>query len=316
MTRAAVSHIHNVTVDVCLGHYVIKHAESVNAQIIIRGLRNFKDLMDEQTLAEENRKICPHIETLWVPCLPHLMHVSSSMVKSHVGVDPNWSEHVARSAPDIVVAKLKEKSVLRKARAHWAKLMSKLGNPVGSDSILTDLLARYGEVLRAYHNLEHIVTMLDELEQLLPDAAPAIALAIWFHDAVYDPKGKENEAHSAKLVRDCVKQMGLSDTLGHHVGELILATQHTFAPTEHAAKILVDLDLMILGKPKNEFDAYETGIRTEYSFVPQPDFNGARSNILKTFLDRPSIYSTSLFRDRYEGAARENLARSIRQLHK
>lgn len=310
MTKAAVAHLPNVSVDVCIGHYVVKQAKSMGAQVIVRGLRNFKDLEDEQTLAEENRKICSQIETVWVPCLPNLMHVSSSMVKGHVGIDPDWTEQVARSVPAAVVTKLKEKFVLGKARKHWAALMSMLGNPKGSEAVLKDLLTRYSEPQRAYHNLEHIVAMLDELEYL-KESDPAVALGIWFHDAVYDPKTKENEERSAQLAKDTIGQIGLPDSLGEQVGDLIIATKHAAIPTERAAQILVDLDLMILGKPEKVFDAYEVGIRKEYDWVPQSDFSAGRSKILQSFLDRSSIYSTQLFRDKYESAARKNLVRSI-----
>lgn len=313
MTRAAVAHLPNVSVDVCIGHYVVKQAEAMGAQVIVRGLRNFKDLEAEQVLAEENRRICPQIETVWIPCLPNLMHVSSSMVKSHVGIDPEWCEQVARSVPATVVIKLKEKFILKKANKHWNTLMSVLGNPKGSKTILQDLLTRYSEPKRAYHNLEHIVAMLDELEHL-NEKDPAVALAIWFHDAAYDPKMKENEEHSAELAKDAIKKIALPDSLGEQVSNLVTATRHDVTPTEHAAQILVDLDLMILGKPEKEFDAYEVGIRKEYDWVPQSEFNTRHSNILQSFLNRPSIYSTQLFRDKYESTARNNLLRSIKKL--
>jgi len=111
MAILAVTHLPNVSVQVCTGRYVVRHAESVGAQVIIRGLRNFKDLEDEQVLSIENRSICPHIETFFVPCLPDLMHVSSSMVKGHVGVDPDWEAQVARSVPVVVVKKLRQKII-------------------------------------------------------------------------------------------------------------------------------------------------------------------------------------------------------------
>ncbi len=315
MTKAAVAHLPNVSVDVCTGQYVVKQAESIDAQVIVRGLRNFKDLEDEQTLAEENRRICPQIKTIWVPCLPNLMHVSSSMVKGHVGIDPEWEYQVARSVPPAVVVKLKEKFILGKARKYWATLMSTLGNPKGSEAVLKDLLARYSEPHRGYHNLVHIVAMLDELE-LVGENDSAVALAIWFHDAVYDPKAKDNEEQSAKLAKDSIKQIGLPDPLDEQVNDLIMDTKHTTVPIDRAAQILVDIDLMVLGKPKKEFDAYEIGIRKEYEWVPQPDFCAGRSKMLQSFLDRPSIYSTELFRDKYESAARKNLGRSIEQLRK
>lgn len=131
MAKEAVAHLPNVVVDACIGQYVVRKAEAFGAQVIIRGIRNFKDVEDEQTLAEENRNISPHIETIWVPCRPNLMHVSSSMVKGHVGVDPEWEDQVARSVPNAVVAKLKEKFTFVKALKHWSSLMTLVGNPPG-----------------------------------------------------------------------------------------------------------------------------------------------------------------------------------------
>lgn len=315
MTKVAVTHLSNVSVDVCIGHYVIKKAESIGAQVIVRGLRNFKDLEDEQTLAEENRRICPHIETVWVPCLPNLAHVSSSMIKGHVGVDPEWEHQVARSVPAIVVTKLKEKFILEKARRHWATLMSILGNPKGSETVLKDLLVRYSEPHRHYHNLTHIVAMLDELE-IIGENDSAVALATWFHDVVYDTKATNNEEQSAQVAKDSIKRIGLPNSLGKQINDLILATKHTVVPISHTAQILTDIDLMVFGKTEREFNVYKAGIRMEYSWVPQPDFCVGQSKILQYFLDRPSIYSTELFRSKYESTARKNLKQLIKQLQK
>ena len=315
MARSATAHLPNVMIDVCVGRYVVRHDESVRAQVIIRGLRNSTDLESEQTLAEENRRICPRIETIWVPCLPNLSHISSSMVKSHVGVDPGWEDQVARSVPALVVMKLNEKFILAKARAHWSKVVAMLGNPAGMDTALNNLLSRYNEPHRAYHNLTHIVAMLDELE-LVNSTSPALALAIWFHDAIYKTKATDNEEQSAKLAQKEIRKVGLSATLGKQVSDLILLTKHTVTPTDQLAALLVDLDLMILGKTQREFDAYETGIRKEYDWVSQADFCAGRSKILQSFLNRPSIYSTKYFWDKYENTARKNLERSIMKLQK
>lgn len=322
MAEAAVAHIPNVTVDSCTGHYVVSQAHSIGAQVIIRGLRNFKDLEDEQVLAEENRMICPQVETVWVPCLSNLMHVSSSMVKGHIGLDPGWEEQVARSVPAAVLENLKKKFVTGKARKHWASLMSVLGNPKGAAAVLEGLIAGYSESHRAYHTLEHIVSMLDELEEAkLPlEDREAVTMAVWYHDVVYDPGSKDhhiiadNEARSAYRAELDLQKLGLSESFITRVGELISATTHTAPVSDPDTQFLVDLDLAILGRSAKEFDAYEAGIRREYSWVSQPDFCAGRSKILQSFLDRQSIYATQFFRDRYERTARENIARSIRQL--
>lgn len=317
MVRESVAHLPNVTVDVCVGRYVAKYANRVGAQVIVRGLRNFKDMEDEQVLAEENRKICPGVETVWIPCLPELAHVSSSMIKAHVGADPDWQEQVRRSVPMSVFPRL----VLERARHHWQVLMAELGNPNGAEAIFEDVIARYAEPHRAYHTLEHIVSMLDEFECVVEGAEDSVAvkLAIWYHDIVYDtapsdPKVASNEERSVFRFEKDAEILGLSAELVVYVAKLILATRHDSLPTSQDEQILVDLDLAIFGKSRSVFNRYEKGIREEYRHVPERVFCAKRKEILKSFLGRPFIFSFQIFRDLYQSAAEENLRCSIEDL--
>jgi pantetheine-phosphate adenylyltransferase len=316
MARESVAHLPNVSVEMCVGTYVVKYARSIGASVIVRGLRTVKDLEDELVLAEENRKICSDVETIWIPCLPHLAHVSSSMVKGHVGADAGWAEQVARSVPGHVASKLKEKYMINKARNHWDALMSRLGNPRGSDEIFVDLVARYGEEHRGYHVLEHIVNMLDEFGLVRDEAEDpdAIEWATWHHDALYDPRSKSNEADSVVLMRSNSRKLGLSAVIEGRAEKHVLATIHVDAPEDPDTKILIDLDLMILGRSEDEFDVYEAGILKEYNFVPADAFAAGRSKVLRSFLDRSEIYSTEFFRARYEESARTNLSRALARL--
>lgn len=322
MTKSVVAHLPNVTVKVCDGQYIAKFAESVGANVIIRGLRNYKDLNDEQTLAEENRKICPGMETLWMPCLPEFMHVSSSMVKGHVGVDPGWVEQSARSIPAIVAKKLKEKYILGEARKYWDSLMKMVGDLKGSNEIFAGLVKSYGEPHRGYHTLEHIVSMLDEFEGVRTNVSDPIAIlfAIWYHDKVYDTDTKDhpviasNEMRSAYEAKRDIDKLGLVKSLGTKVVRGIRATDHRTATTDPDEMNLLDLDLAILGKPEKEFDSYEAGIRKEYHFIPYLKFAEVRAKILRSLLERPSIYLTKYFINKYEIVARENLKRSIKRL--
>lgn len=329
MARAAVAHLPNVRVELCVGRYVVNLAHELGAQVVIRGLRNMGDLDAEEVLATENRHICRAVKTIWIPCLPDLRHVSSSVVRSHVGADPEWEKQVARLAPAAVLAKLKEKHILGKARKHWTALMTALGNPKGSEEVFQDLLKRYGEPHRAYHNLEHIVAMLDDFEavksSLKPDIeefASQLAFAIWFHDAVYDPKASNNEAESAHLADKAANALGLTDRadlnkvrhFDHIVNDLIMLTKHIEVPKFPLGRLMVDLDLAILGKSGYLFNAYEVGIRKEYEWVPWVEFRKKRAEILQRFLDRKSIYSLDVFWTKYQAAAEENLKRSIENL--
>lgn len=200
-------------------------------------------------------------------------------------------------------------------RRHWESLMAGFQNPPNAESVYCELLARYAESHRAYHNLAHIVAMLDELERINRHA-PEVALAVWFHDAIYEPIAKDNEQQSAALAVKAIESMGLAKEIGSRVSQLIEATTHTDSPLDEPARLLVDLDLMILGSPDDEFNRYEEAIRREYAWVPDSTYRAARVRILQSFLDRPSIYNTDMFVDRFDAAARRNLSRSIAVLQR
>ena len=91
----------------------------------------------------------------------------------------------------------------------------------------TDLAAAYAEPHRAYHTLAHIAAVLATLDTLR-DAAqdwPALQLAAWFHDVVYDPRRDDNEAQSASVAARTLAGLGLPDPLIAHVAALIGQTQ-------------------------------------------------------------------------------------------
>ena len=178
------------------------------------------------------------------------------------------------------------------------------------------LSARYGEPHRAYHTIEHIAHCLDELDEVRPLAADPVAveMALWYHDAVYDPRSGDNEARSADLARTAAASMGLAGERGERVAGLILVSAHTALANDPDAGLFADIDLSILGRPSAVFAEYERRVRREYSWVPEREFRAARSAILQSFLDRPSIYATSHFRGKYEELARLNLSVSLKQL--
>ena len=203
-------------------------------------------------------------------------------------------------------------SELERWSGFWENLGAE-GDPGPVYELLADL---YSERHRAYHTLDHLSHCLDELEAArhLAEQPNQVEMALWFHDAIYDPKAKDNEQRSAELCRRTAEEAGLPEGFGRKVYDLVLATQHHRAPEGSDARLLVDIDLSILGRPREAFDEYETNIRKEYHFVPQDRYRSGRSAILRSFLDRPSIYSTDFFRQKYEGPARANLARSLSSL--
>lgn len=199
-------------------------------------------------------------------------------------------------------------------RRRWRALWERLG--AHADPPFEDLASRYAEPHRAYHTLDHIAHCLDEFEaaRTLAREPSAVELALWYHDAVYDPRAKDNEEKSAALAVDVVRGSGHPDALGRRVAEMILASTHRAASDDPDTRLFTDIDLSILGRPEAVFDEYERQVRREYAWVPEPMFRAGRSAILSSFLERPSLYLTDFFRGKCEKAARANLERSIARL--
>ena len=168
--------------------------------------------------------------------------------------------------------------------------------------VFHDLNTRYAEPHRHYHNLKHICAVFAEFSaarQLCPHPNE-VELAIWFHDAIYDPKAKDNEEQSANLCADAVLRGGAPGEIVDRTVALILATKHTALPSGVDAAVLVDADLSILGQPPSDFDAYEINIRKEYAWVDDDAFRKGRAAVLQSFLDRPRIFTTEHFAQLYE----------------
>ena len=178
------------------------------------------------------------------------------------------------------------------------------------------LAEAYNESARAYHNLIHIAHMLDEFDAqiALAESPHAIEFAIWFHDAVYDSRAKDNEERSATWAREVLLSGGADENFCRVVSTLILATRHQHPPQFRDEQLLVDCDLAILGQSPERFDAYETAIRKEYEWVTDTDYRTGRARVLEHFLARPNIYSLPPFHALYEINARENLKLSLHRL--
>lgn len=179
-----------------------------------------------------------------------------------------------------------------------------------------ELIARYSEPHRKYHTVRHLDECFEKLAELRSEASRPheVELALWFHDAIYEKGSSENEAKSADLAARVMEQVGVAQDAVQRVHSLIMATRHAAVPVGADQIVLVDVDLSILGAAPARFDEYERQVRDEYAWVPRFLFKRKRRTILMSFLARPAIFTSVLFKERYEAQARENLLRSIRLL--
>jgi predicted metal-dependent HD superfamily phosphohydrolase len=195
----------------------------------------------------------------------------------------------------------------------WHRAWSGLGASGNGDGARDELIARYNEPGRHYHTVRHLADCLAVFEPVyfLARHPAEVEMALWFHDAIYDVTRNDNEERSAELARLTLLSGGVDAAAANRVADLVRATGHTCTPADNDARLLVDIDLSILGAPRTRFIEYEAQVREEYAFVPEAVFWNKRRSILQGFLDRTFIYTTPHFRAIYEQGARSNIAWSI-----
>jgi predicted metal-dependent HD superfamily phosphohydrolase len=186
-------------------------------------------------------------------------------------------------------------------------------------AVREELVAAYGEPHRHYHTLDHIASLLGLLDQYGDGIGhrDILALAILFHDVVYDSARSDNEEASASLAAERLSALGLPPQATAEVARYILATRHrqNADPIDTAGlALLLDLDLSILGATPAQYRAYAEAIRREYAFVPDDLYRTGRRRVLEAFLARERIYRTDRLAALWEGPARANLAAELAEL--
>ena len=186
------------------------------------------------------------------------------------------------------------------------------------EPMLAALRARHGEPQRRYHDWSHVTALaraFADHRALFADGR-AVALAILYHDAIYDPASATNEADSADLL--------VHERTGQEPAEtLVLAEAMIRATAGHAVPdglgpratrdcaAFLDLDLSILAAPPEAYDAYVSGVRTEYAHVPDAAWRAGRTMVLSGFAERDRLFLTDALHEAWDGRARKNIAREL-----
>ncbi|MFV0459960.1 MAG: hypothetical protein ACK5MT_14440 [Actinomycetales bacterium] len=180
-----------------------------------------------------------------------------------------------------------------------------------------DLVRRYSESGRHYHDLRHLSEVLDRIDELrragAPSRAPSmVRLAAWYHDAIYDG-APEPERRSADLARKSLHE-NLSGPAIEEVARLVeLTAEHRPSAEDVDGCLLSDADLAILAADPDRYAEYAAAVRREYSHVADNDFRRGRGAILRSLLNT-GIYSGAAARQAWQARARANLERELEQL--
>ena len=181
--------------------------------------------------------------------------------------------------------------------------------------IFDHLHVAYTSEGRFYHSNKHISECLRYLEEYshLGTKLDEIAVAIWFHDAIYDTHRNDNEELSAAWAKGYLSHEGVEHESIRRIESMIICTKTHEADTEDAS-LMLDIDLGILGTPRDVFESYDKEIRQEYHWVAEADYRQGRAVVLDSFLERKAIYTTPAFFEVCEKQARENLEWKINEL--
>ncbi|MGW8127021.1 MAG: HD domain-containing protein [Stenotrophomonas sp.] len=190
--------------------------------------------------------------------------------------------------------------------------------PLPADQ-LAEIEAAHAQPPRAYHNFGHVQALLQHHRDVA--AGPGwrqpreVALAMLYHDAVYEAGRGDNEARSAMMARAAIARwLPDAGVDVERVAALIeLTARHGRLRGDELdadAALFLDADMAILGAPAAVFDAYDRGIAEEYrGKVPGLLFRLNRRRFLKGVLAQPRIFFSDFFHERYDAQARANLRR-------
>ena len=197
----------------------------------------------------------------------------------------------------------------------WEALMSALEFKTSYDCY-DALYAAYSEKHRYYHTVKHIDAMLRHYDAVkdLAERPAELELAIWFHDAIYKPFSKSNELDSAEWAKEFTLTNGYDLDGAERVHRLIMATLHNREVNEKDQKLIVDIDLTVLGASPEVYEEFEQSVRKEYKYVPSFIYRKKRKELLESFLNNASIYNLEYFKNKYEKVARDNISRAIEVL--
>lgn len=176
------------------------------------------------------------------------------------------------------------------------------------------LLAAYADPERGYHDTTHLAEVLARVDELAAAGVPfehlPVRLAAWFHDAVYDGE-RDAEERSAAWAEDALPGL-VDDAVVTEVARLVRLTE-THRPEDGDANgcALSDADLGILAAPAERYASYVTAVRAEYDHLDDEIFAAGRRVVLDDLVAKPRLFHTTYALERWEDAARANVAAEL-----
>ena len=170
--------------------------------------------------------------------------------------------------------------------AHFDALISRCAPTLSANyrqQLWHGLQQHYTEPHRHYHTLTHITFLLNEWKKNHEKLANAdmVALAIYYHDIIYEPLRKDNEYQSAQFLANSFGDVLSQQQLKIVMSLIEMTAKHSLDSQRIDDKIqddlypkiqqfksdtalFLDMDLSILGMPWVQYKAYAKAVRLEY----------------------------------------------------
>lgn len=208
-----------------------------------------------------------------------------------------------------IKAKFRVKSAGSVLALRWDALLP------GQRELGAELLRRWNEPHRNYHSASHLLTVLESLDVLTDNSPPPeVALAAWFHDAVYNGVPGTDEEESAALAHQHLNGLVPAGVVAEVARLVRLTALHAPSPEDQAGALLCDADLAILGSAPLHYGQYVTGVRQDYAHVPEDRFRQGRAAVLRQLLALEPLFHTETGQRLWAVQARTNLSTELAEV--
>ena len=130
---------------------------------------------------------------------------------------------------------------IRTLKSRWHNLFKTLAEDTLIEEGFSELIHKYSEKHRHYHNINHIkecLTASDRIQTYLKDSF-SFKAAVWFHDVIYDPKLSENERLSAEHAKSFLIKTAVDMMTIRKIEHLINLTKHPSSPENSDENYLI-----------------------------------------------------------------------------
>jgi predicted metal-dependent HD superfamily phosphohydrolase len=183
-----------------------------------------------------------------------------------------------------------------------------------------EILSKMTHPVRFYHNLQHAFDLANDAFCRNDANWRFHYYAAFFHDVIYIPGRKDNEAKSAECFWNQIGQENMYSTLNIAIQDCILFTANHFAPEAYEVENMIgeflDADLSGLGADESVYALNTMKLKLEFVFsgdYSEEEFRVGRAKFLNMALAVPKIFRTDTYRH-LEKNARSNMLKELLSL--